>query len=73
MGGRRVPAYEILQVTPAVAKLIRDGRSHQIASQIQLGRRHGMIDLDTRLREMVAEGQITADTAREHAHNPGGF
>ena len=28
-----------------------------------------MIDLDTRLAEMVAGGLITAETAREHANN----
>jgi twitching motility protein PilT len=69
-GGRRVPAYEILTVSPAVANLIRDGRTHQIAGQIQMGRRHGMVDLDTRLQTMVEAQLITAETAREHAKNP---
>jgi twitching motility protein PilT len=65
-----VPAYEILTVSPAVANLIRDGRTHQIAGQIQMGRRHGMVDLDTRLQTMVEAQLITAETAREHAKNP---
>ncbi len=69
-GGRRVPAYEILHVTPAVAKLVRDGRMHQLGSQLQLGRKHGMIDLDARLVEMVGSGLIDGDTARAHARNP---
>jgi twitching motility protein PilT len=68
-GGRRVPAYEILHVTPAVAHLIRDGRAHQIPSQLQTGRRQGMIDLDARLEEMVAQGLIAMETARHHAKN----
>ncbi|HEX5136621.1 MAG TPA: PilT/PilU family type 4a pilus ATPase [Planctomycetota bacterium] len=68
-GGRRVPAYEILQVTPAVANVIREGRTHQIASQLQTGRRAGMIDLDARLEEMVAEGLIDRATAAAHAKN----
>ncbi len=72
-GGRRVPAYEILHVNPAVAKLIRDGRAHQIASQLQLGRKQGMIDLDARLAEMVEGGLIAVETARDHAHNPARF
>jgi len=72
-GGRRVPAYEILQVTPAVANMIRDGRTHQVSSQIQTGRKRGMIDLDARLREMVSGELITLDTAREAARNPARF
>jgi twitching motility protein PilT len=68
-GGRRVPAYEILHVTPAVAHVIRDGRTHQIPSQLQTGRRQGMIDLDARLEEMVAEGLIDRETALYHAKN----
>jgi twitching motility protein PilT len=68
-GGRRVAAYEILQVTPAVAHMIRDGRTHQLASQLQTGRRQGMIDLDARLEEMVAEGLIARETAARHAKN----
>ncbi len=62
-----------MHVTPAVANLIRDGRGHQIASQLQLGRKQGMIELDARLKEMLDAGIITIETAREHAKNPGRF
>jgi len=68
--GGRTPAYEILRVTPAVASLIRDGRTHQLPSQLQIGRKHGMIDLDARLEEMVGEGLIDLETARAHAKSP---
>jgi len=70
-GGRRVPAYEILHATPAVAKLVRDGRLHQLGSQLQIGRKHGMVDLDTRLAEMVEQGLVDAATARRHSKSPG--
>jgi len=72
-GGRRVPAYEIMHVTPAIANLIRDGRSHQIESQLQTGRRQGLIDLDARLQEMLDEGLIAPETAARHAKNPRRF
>ncbi|MHC4956777.1 MAG: type IV pilus twitching motility protein PilT [Planctomycetota bacterium] len=72
-GGRRVPAYEILHISPAVANLIREGRTHQIDSQLQLGRRIGMIDIDTRLQEMVSAGLISVETAKENARNPARF
>ena len=68
-GGRRVAAYEILHVTPAVAHVIRDGRTHQIASQLQTGRRQGMVDLDARLEEMLSQGLIERETALRHAKN----
>jgi twitching motility protein PilT len=72
-GGRRVPAYEILHVTPAVAHLIRDGKTHQLPGQLQLGRRQGMIDLDTRLEQMVEEELIDKETARHYAVQPNRF
>jgi len=72
-GGVRVPAYEVLHVTPAVAALIRDGRTHQLASQLQIGRKQGMIDLDARLAEMLEQGLIAPETARRHAKSPARF
>ena len=72
-GGTRVPAYEILLVTPAVSTLIRDGRTHQIPSVLQIGRKQGMIDKDTRLGEMVRSGLISAAVARRTATNPARF
>ena len=72
-GGRRVPAYEIMKVTPAIANLIRDSKMHVIPGQLQLGRKHGMIDLDTRLQAMVTEGLISTETAHDHAVNPKRF
>ena len=72
-GGGRVPAYEILNVTPAVAKQIRDGRTHQLPSLLQIGRKQGMIDLDTCLTELLEKGLITEETARSNAKNPARF
>ena len=72
-GGRRVPAYEIMHVTPAIANVIRDARTHQIAGLLQTGRRLGMIDLDARLQEMIEEGLITPETAARNAKNRARF
>ncbi len=66
-GGRRVCAYEILRVTPAVATHIRDGRTHQLASLLQTGRRHGMLDLDACLGQLVSAGAIDVESARAAA------
>ncbi len=72
-GGRRVPAYEILHVTPAVANLIRDGRAYQVTSQLQIGRKQGMVELDARIREMLDQGLITRETALQHVKNTAGL
>ncbi len=66
-GGTRVPACEILHVNSAVSGQIRDGRTSQLASILQIGRKRGMIDLDARLEELIEEGEITWETARRYA------
>ncbi len=72
-GGRRVPAYEVLKVTPAASTHIREGRTHQLLSLLQTGRRHGMIDLDARLRQLLNFREITEEVALENAKDPRRF
>ena len=36
---------EVLIKVPAVANLIREGKSHQIANVMQAGRQHGMVNI----------------------------
>ena len=49
----RVAAYEVLIGTSAVANMIRDGKTHQIPSAIQLGGQAGMRTLSDSLLELV--------------------
>lgn len=65
-----VPAVEKMLVTPAVAANIREGRGHQIASQIQTGRDEGMLSLELSLAGLVGRGVITSDAAIRAARNP---
>jgi twitching motility protein PilT len=60
--GRRAVA-EILVVTPAVAQLIREGKTFQIPSAMATGRRQGMQLLDQSLLELVRVGEIDPDEA----------
>lgn len=53
IGGGRVAAYEILICTAAVANLIREGKTFQIASAMQTGKRQGMITLTDALFDLV--------------------
>jgi twitching motility protein PilT len=66
-GQGRVAAMEILVVTTAVASNIRDGRTFQIASTMQVGRSLGMQLFDEALFELVKAGTISVDEALSRA------
>jgi len=61
--GGRVPAIELCLNTPAVGALIRDARTHQLASAVQTGRDEGMVPLDRSLADRVTAGEITLESA----------
>ena len=63
IGGGRVAAREILLSTPAVANLIREGKTYQIPSIIQTSRKAGMITLNDSLLDLVEKRQIAPDEA----------
>ena len=65
----RVAALEILIVTPAVSNLIREGKTYQIPSVIQTGRKHGMQSLDGAIMELLEGGVIGAQEAYDKAVN----
>jgi len=68
-GAGRVVAAEVLVMTPAIANLIREGKTYQVSSAMQSGRSLGMITLDQHLAELVNSGAITHKTAVEKAHD----
>src|SRR6516165_7970501 len=51
-GQGRVAAREIMVVTPAIAALIREGKTHQIYSAIQTGSTYGMCTMEKSLAEL---------------------
>jgi len=67
IGGGRVAALEILFASPAVGKMIREGKTSQITSAIQTGSREGMIDMDSSIRKLFDEEKITARAAYDKA------
>jgi twitching motility protein PilT len=66
-GGGRVAALEILIVTPAVANLIREGKTYQIASMMQTGRGIGMQTLNDALLDLVKNDVVEAQEAFDRA------
>ena len=66
----RIPAMEVMLATPAIRNLIREGKTHQMASVIQTGAQFGMQTLDQSLTNLVRSGWITQAIAEEHASSP---
>ena len=63
-------ALEIMFTTPAVGNLIREGKTYQLASVLQTGRKQGMITMDDSIRILLRKGIVTPETARFHAEDP---
>src|SRR6266567_1165600 len=63
IGGGRVAAREILLTTPAIANLIREGKTFQIPSIIQTSKKLGMLTLNDALLELVEKKLIEPDEA----------
>src|SRR6266849_4343119 len=57
----RVPVVEVLVNVPAVANLIREGKSHQIATVMQTGRQHGMITFEGAIQDLIQKGLISKE------------
>ena len=67
----RVMAQEILINTPAIANLIREGKTAQLYSQLQTGADLGMQTLERALADLVTAGSISRDEAMAKAGKPG--
>jgi twitching motility protein PilT len=61
-GEGRVLAYEFMVATPAVRNLIREGKTHQILSAIQMGGALGMLTMDACLAELCLKRTISYET-----------
>jgi twitching motility protein PilT len=66
----RVMAQEILINTPAIANLIREGKTAQLYSQIQTGGQQGMQTLERALANLVVQGSVSREEAMAKASKP---
>ncbi|MBW1772928.1 MAG: type IV pilus twitching motility protein PilT [Deltaproteobacteria bacterium] len=69
----RVAALEIMIANPAVRNLIREGKTFQIPSMIQTGRKYGMQSLDDAIMDLFNKKIITADDAYLKANDKAKF
>ena len=63
----RIAVLEILVVTPATSNLIREGKTFQIPSVIQTGKKYGMQSLDDAILEALQAKKISPEDAYDKA------
>jgi len=73
VGGGRIAALEILIGIPAISNLIREGKTFQIPSIMQTGKKHGMMMLNDALMELGKEKLVAPDDAYSKAIDRAGF
>jgi twitching motility protein PilT len=64
VAGKRAAVLEILCGTPGVRNLIREGKTHQIASMLQVGGKLGMQTAVAALADLVSKKVVSLDEAR---------
>jgi twitching motility protein PilT len=73
IGGGRVAVREILLAIPAIANLIREGKTFQIPSMIQTNKKLGMITLNDALMEVVERKLVEPSEAYMKAVDKAGL
>lgn len=69
----RIAALEVLIATPAVRNLIRESKTHQLASSMQTGKKYGMQLLDDAIMGLYNRGYIGSDEAYAKANEKARF
>ena len=69
-GSSRIPAFEMMTVTPAIRNMIRENKIPQIDGMIYSASADNMFSMDTSLAALAKSGQITKEEALTHASNP---
>ncbi|WP_416260900.1 type IV pilus twitching motility protein PilT [Gibbsiella quercinecans] len=63
----RVAVFEILTATAAVSSMIREGKTHQLASLLQTGAQAGMQTFEQGLRQRIQAGLLGAEASPDAA------
>jgi twitching motility protein PilT len=72
-GGGRVAALEVLIATHAVSNLIREGKTFQLPSTMQVGKSLGMVSLNDALFELVNKKLVAPEEAHAKSVDKTGF
>ena len=73
IGGGRAAALEVLIVTPAVSNLIRESKTFQIPSMMQVGKSNGMVTLNDALFDLVTKKLVAPEEAYSKSLDKTGF
>ena len=73
IGGGRVAALEVLIPTHAISNLIRESKTFQIPSMMQVGKAVGMVTLNDALLELVTKKLVTPEDAYAKCIDKAGF
>ena len=73
IGGGRAAALEVLIVTGAVSNLIREAKTFQIPSIMQVGKSVGMVSLNDALMDLVAKKLVAPEEAYAKSVDRAGF
>ncbi len=63
IGGGRAAALEVLLINSAISNLIREGKTFQIPSMMQVGRAQGMVALNDALMDLVSKKLVEPEEA----------
>ncbi|MCX7927768.1 MAG: PilT/PilU family type 4a pilus ATPase [Candidatus Omnitrophica bacterium] len=66
----RIVATEVLIVTPAVANMIRKGKTEEIKGVIETGSRLGMHTMEQSLEELYTKGLVSRESILSYTTNP---
>ncbi len=73
VGGGRVAALEVLIPNSAISNLIRERKTFQIPSMMQVGKASGMVVLNDVLMDLVASKLVEPEEAYRNAFDKDGF
>jgi twitching motility protein PilT len=63
----RICAYELMIANPAIRNLIRENKTHQVNSIMQMCRKEGMNTIENRLEELYKAGMISKEDVITHS------
>ncbi|TBR24759.1 type IV pilus twitching motility protein PilT [bacterium] len=69
-GAGRVAARELMVVTPAIANLIRESKTHMVSNAIETGGASGMYTIGRAVAEFVRRGIVDEADAAAAVHDP---
>ncbi|MFA5090570.1 MAG: PilT/PilU family type 4a pilus ATPase [Candidatus Omnitrophota bacterium] len=69
----RIPAYEVMLLTPTISRLIREGKAWEIPQFMEDGAIFGMQSFNQSLLHLVKEGKISEEEAANSSDNKDEF